>query len=536
MAEPWRALSEQSTFAGSIRIVRSLQSASPRRALYLAEQTGIGRACALRVLDPRLISSAPGKARFEELKALRARIKSDHVVDVVAAGVDRTTGAPWFALDHLEGETLSAHAASPLPPAEALEILWQVAHGLAAIHEAGQVHGTLDPSSIIVADSRYAGSDFTVTLLDFWTSAWLRSADANAEGTDVASLFWSAPEQTEPGTAVSAAADVWSFGLLAFRLLTGKVYWKSAAQPDQATPVGVLKEVSVADLPRASRRASELGVEPSLPEGFDGWFARCVARSIDDRFQSIRQAVDALEPILDREAPVTSSAARAPRRVAGPGLKHHVSSLYAWARSTDVVVPAVLAVLLLAAFGVRGHSRARWPWSRSRSAAPVVAALPSPTPGAAAPAAAPAAAAPTADAGAPRPVTLTDSGAEAIATRLGSIPRGSPVWITVAAADPAAEAMGQRLLGIFERAGWRTHPLGHSEVRARPGIFLFAAEEQSPAYVETVERALTDAHLAPTVARGYRSFYAEMRRDNPSYRGFPFEADQTFLIVLGRGQ
>lgn len=534
MAEPWRALSEQSTFAGSIRIVRSLQSASPRRALYLAEQTGIGRSCALRVLDPRLISSAAGKARFEELKALRARIKSDHVVDVLAAGVDRTTGAPWFALDHLEGETLSAYAAAPIPPAEALEVLWQVAHGLAAIHEAGQVYGTLDPSSIIVAASRYAGSDFTVTLLDFWTSAWLRSADANAEVTDVASLFWSAPEQTEPGTAVSVAADVWSFGLLAFRLLTGKIYWKSAAQPDQATPVGVLKEVSVADLPRASRRASELGVEVPLPEGFDGWFARCVVRSIDDRFQSIREAVDALEPILDREVPASSSSARAPKRSSGPGLKHRFSSLYTWARSADVVVPAVLAVLLVAAFGVRGHSRARWPWSRSRPTAQAVAALPAPTPAAPAPTPAPAAATP--DAGAPRPVTLTDSGAEAIATRLGSIPRGSPVWITVAAADPAAEALGQRLLGIFERAGWRTHPLGHSEVRARPGIFLFAAEEQSPPYVETVERALTDAHLSPTVARGYRSFYAEMRRDNPNYRGFPFEADQTFLIVLGRGQ
>ncbi len=534
MAEPWRALSEQSTFAGSIRVVRSLHSTSARRALYLAEQTGIGRACALRVLDPRLISSAAGKARFDELRALRARIKSDHVVDVVAAGVDRTTGAPWFALDHLEGETLSAHAAAPLPPAEALEVLWQVAHGLAAIHDAGQVHGTLDPSSIIVATSRYAGSDFTVTLLDFWTSSWLRSADANAEGSDVASLFWSAPEQTEPGSAVTAAADVWAFGLLAFRLLTGKIYWKSAAQPEQATPVAVLKEVSVADLPRASRRAAELGVETPLPEGFDEWFARCVARSVDDRFKSVAEAVGALEPILDRDAPVAAAAvARAPKRAAGPGIQRHFSSLYAWARSTDVVVPAVLTALLVVAFGVRGHSRARWPWSRSRAEAPVAAtALPAPTPSPVPTTAR------TPDAGppTPQPVNLTESGAQAIATRLGSIPRGSPVWITVAAADPAAEALGQRLLGIFERAGWQTHPLGHSEVRARPGIFLFAAEEQSPGYVETVERALTDAHLAPTVARGYRSFYAEMRRDNPSYRGFPFEADQTFLIVLGRGQ
>ena len=532
MAEAWRSLSEQSTFAGSIRIVRSLHSASPRRALYLAEQTGIGRACALRVLDPRLISSATGKARFDELRALRARIKSDHVVDVVAAGVDRTTGSPWFALDYLEGETLATHAAAALAPEQALEVLGQVAHGLEAIHDAGQVHGTLDPTNVLVGTSRYAGSPFTLTLLDFWTSAWLRAVDANAETTDVAGLFWSAPEQTETGSTVGPAADVWAFGLLAFRLITGKIYWKSAAQPDQVTPVGVLKEVCVADLPRASRRAADIGADAALPDGFDDWFARCVARSVDSRFGSITEAIDALEPLLDRPAAGTSTArpaSRAPKRPPSVPLKNHFSSLYAWARSNDMMVPAVLGVMLVVALGVRTQVRARWPWSRTRASAPITALDPStPTP----------TRAPTPDAGppAPHPVNLTESGAQALATRLGGAARGSPVWITVAAADPAAEALGQRLLGIFERAGWQTHPVGHSEVRARPGIFLFAAEEQSPGYVETVERALTDAHLEATVARGYRAFYAEMRRDNPNYRGFPFEANQTFLLVVGRGQ
>ncbi len=523
MADSWRALSENSTFAGTFRVVRALNSETPRRALYLAEHTGTGRQCALRVLDPSLVSAAPGKARFEELRTLRSRIKSNHLVDVVAAGIDRTTGSPWFALDYLDGESLDAHAEHPLPADETMEIMLQLSHGLSAIHAAGQVHGAVDPSSVMVAASYYSGSPYTVTLLDFWTAAWLRAADANADSTSVAALLWRAPEQTEAGVTVTAKADVWALGLMAFRLLTGKVYWKSAAQPFQATPVAVMKEVSVSGLDRASQRAHALGVEVSLPDGFDGWFARCVARDPDDRFATVAEAVDALDPLLDAVETVTAVAPAPPSAVSRLG-----SSMRGWMRTPDFMVPAVMGLLIVAALGVRTYVRSKW--KRARPRAPVAAMVAAPT---AIPQAPPPTATP--DAG-PQPATLTEAGAAAMATRLGGATRGSPVWIAVAAADPAAEALATRLLGIFERAGWQTHPLQHSSVRARPGIFLFAAEEQSPGYVETVERALNDAQFHATVARGYRSFYRDMVRDNPSYVGFPFATDQTFLIVVGRGQ
>lgn len=521
MADSWRALSENSTFAGNFRVVRALDGATPRRALYLAEHTGTARQCALRVLDPALVAAAAGKARFEELRSLRSRVKSDHVVDVVAAGIDRTTGSPWFALDHLDGESLDAHAEHPLPADETMEVMLQLSHGLAAVHAAGQVHGTLDPASVMVAASYYSGSPYTVTLLDFWTAAWLRSADANADSTSVAALFWRAPEQTESGVTVTAKADVWAFGLVAFRLLTGKLYWKSAADPSQATPVAVMKEVSVSDMQRASRRAEALGVEVSLPDGFDDWFARCVARDPDDRFATITDAVEALEPVLDAAEVVTAAPATPP-----PAASRLAKAVKGWTRTPDFMVPATLALLIAVAFGVRTYVRSKWKRVRPRAAVAAVVAEPTvvrPTTTA------------TPDAG-PQPVTLTEAGAAAMATRLGGATRGSPVWISVAAADPAAEALATRLLAIFERAGWQTHPLQHSQVRARPGIFLFAAEEQSPPYLETVERALTDAQFHPTVARGYRAFYREMVRDNPNYRGFQLADDQTYLIVVGRGQ
>ena len=147
-------------------------------------------------------------------------------------------------------------------------------------------------------------------------------------------------------------------------------------------------------------------------------------------------------------------------------------------------------------------------------------------------AAAPAAAAPAAE----TPRTLTESGAQAIEAALGASDRGSPVWIAVAAVDPAAEAMGRQLNAIFERAGWQTHPLQHPQMRARPGVFIFAESESPPPYLETVQRALGAGGLRPSTASGYRAYLAERRLQQPDYQGFDFEPGQTYVIVLGRGE
>jgi hypothetical protein len=145
-------------------------------------------------------------------------------------------------------------------------------------------------------------------------------------------------------------------------------------------------------------------------------------------------------------------------------------------------------------------------------------------------------AAPATAAEGPRPVVLTESGAAAIEAQLSARDRGSPVWIAVAAVDPTAEATGRQLNAIFERAGWVTHPLQHPQVRARPGVFLYAESESPPAYLETVQRALNAGGLRPSTASGYRAYLAERRAQQPDYQGFDLAEGQTYVIVLGRGE
>ncbi|MDB4927959.1 MAG: putative serine/threonine-protein kinase pknH [Myxococcaceae bacterium] len=514
--------SEQRLFGGGFRVVEALDD-DPRCALLLAEQTSTGRRCVLRVLDPKLVASHEGKKRFDQLRGLRARVHTDHLVEVLAADVEKSTGSPWFALAHLEGKTLAEYASAPLEDEDSLEILLQIAHGLSAIHDVGMVFGDLRPARAIVGKSRHLGSPFAVTLLDFWSRAWLRESLPDAAPDGVDALLWRAPEQLAAGAEVTAAADVWSFGLLAFRLITGAVFWRAGDAPEKATADDVRKEITEAPIPKASARADELGVEPGLTPDFDAWFARCVARDPAARFEGIEAAVDALAPILEGEdeapaAPAAKAPKAKPARAAVPEAPR---ALPAWMRGSDFAIPAALVVAIAVAFGIRASVRA----SRGRTAAANVT---SAVPGAVAPGAA----APEG----PRPVVLTESGAAAIEAQLSAHDRGSPVWIAVAAVDPTAEATGRQLNAIFERAGWVTHPLQHPQVRARPGVFLYAESESPPAYLETVQRALNAGGLRPSTASGYRAYLAERRAQQPDYQGFDLADGQTYVIVLGRGE
>lgn len=153
-----------------------------------------------------------------------------------------------------------------------------------------------------------------------------------------------------------------------------------------------------------------------------------------------------------------------------------------------------------------------------------------------APSPAPAAAAPAAPAASPSaaPGPFDDAAQSAMDAALRRGASGNPIWIAVNHDDPAALRRAEEFASVFSRAGWQVKPLQRTSLRVRPGVFLFAADERPPNYVETARRAFEAAHQSPSLATGYRSYYEEMSRTRPEFRGFPFESDQVFLVVVGR--
>jgi len=117
---------------------------------------------------------------------------------------------------------------------------------------------------------------------------------------------------------------------------------------------------------------------------------------------------------------------------------------------------------------------------------------------------------------------------------LTTAPSGSPAWIAAPQSDARALALAEDIAGVFAKAGWRVRPVRRSSVRVKPGTYLFSAEEQPPAYVETARKALAEAGFAPSVATGYRQYYEEKKRSDPKFTGFQLAPEQSFLLVVGR--
>jgi hypothetical protein len=108
------------------------------------------------------------------------------------------------------------------------------------------------------------------------------------------------------------------------------------------------------------------------------------------------------------------------------------------------------------------------------------------------------------------------------------------VWFATVPNNPEAGNFLKQLQSVFEEAGWKVAPTTAVTFSLKPGVFFFMADEEPAEYVQTVAEALKAAGIEPTSGRGYRQFYEDKKKENPSWNGFELAADQDFILVIGR--
>ncbi len=285
---------------GDFRIERQL-GAGGMGAVYVAEQISTGRRRALKLMHPSLVSDVKLRERFEQEARVGARIPSDHVVQVIAAGVDEATGSPFIAMELLDGEDLAAALSKrgAFSPIDVQAILQPVCHALGAAHAAGIVHRDLKPENIFLLHTRDVQRSFDVKLLDFGIAKL--TADARTMATSaMGTPLWMAPEQTDPRAKIAPTADVWPLGLLVFTMLTGRPFWRVASD-GSASMQALMREILFESVDAPSVRAVELQIDVPLPVGFDAWFLKCLDRDPARRFPTANEAWEALVPVLGAE-------------------------------------------------------------------------------------------------------------------------------------------------------------------------------------------------------------------------------------------
>ncbi|HEY8072893.1 MAG TPA: bifunctional serine/threonine-protein kinase/formylglycine-generating enzyme family protein [Labilithrix sp.] len=318
-------------FAGAYRIERKLGSGGMGD-VYVAEQLATGRKRALKLMHSGMTLSDQFRERFTLEARVGARIESEHVVEVIDAGVDEPTGSPWLAMELLAGEDVATavERTGPFTRERMLAVLGDVCHALGAAHASGIVHRDLKPENVFLVESKRARRAETAKVLDFGIAKVIADARSTNTGT-MGSPFWMAPEQTERHALITPATDVWALGLLAFFVLTGKVYFRTA-DDELRSFHAFLRELILDELPTASVRAKECSA--TLPDGFEAWFAKCVVRDPKERWPDARAALAALrealgEPPLSTWAPDTKPSSGKGARVATapmPGANVRISS------------------------------------------------------------------------------------------------------------------------------------------------------------------------------------------------------------------
>ena len=219
-------------------------------AVYRATHLGTKRTVAVKVIHPQLSTHDQFVARFRREAEAAGRLRHPNVVDVTDFGIAHTGNGPvaYLVMEYLDGCTLAEIVSEEgaLPIAWVIDILEQVCAAVEEAHRAGIIHRDLKPDNIWLEPNGRGG--YTVKVLDFGlvklaqqdeigrgftpinadlsefsdeSATLIKSDSLTAIGSVMGTPSYMSPEQCR-GEQLDTRSDIYSLGVVAYRLLTGE--------------------------------------------------------------------------------------------------------------------------------------------------------------------------------------------------------------------------------------------------------------------------------------------------------------------------
>jgi serine/threonine-protein kinase len=271
--------------AETYQLMRKL-GAGGMGSVYEARHIRLETSFAIKFLRPELAINEEMLARFHREARAASQLKHPHILEVF--DVNKTPdNLHYIVQEYLDGKPLSAvlEEQGTLPVARGAAIVAQVCDALAAAHAKGIVHRDIKPENLfLVRKDDY--HDF-VKVLDFGIA---KMQEGRAKLTQAAQVMgtpdYISPEQASSAGEVDFRSDIYSLGVVVYRIFTGRLPYEID------NPALALHAVTSQDpVPPSQRR-------PDLPREIEAVIQRAMMRQPAARFQSMTELKDALLSLL----------------------------------------------------------------------------------------------------------------------------------------------------------------------------------------------------------------------------------------------
>ena len=272
----------------------------------------------------RGLHTAEHLRRFEIERRILARLDHPHIARLLDAGTTED-GAPYVVMEYVDGVPITDFAAK-LDLRAQVELVVAVGHAVAHAHRSLVVHRDLKPANVLVR------ADGQPRLLDFGIARLLDDEDGTRSDLRALTPQYASPEQVR-GQPITVAADVYGLGMVAYRLLAGRLPFEREAEtaPHSRTSL---------DPPPPSRRTPETDRSRRLHGDLDAILLQALRPRPEERYLSVGAFVEDLERWL-AGLPVRARSPSFPERI-GRAVRRRP-----WAFATAAAVVAGTAIFVV---------------------------------------------------------------------------------------------------------------------------------------------------------------------------------------------